>query len=155
MRKIILASLALALTACGGGGATGGSNLPQATTPVIPSSPTESVTPVIPSPPVESTPPIVVSKATFNLTNGTGWIKSDLFDIGVKVFNPVTYNESGVFNFNSDKYDGKIIRKNGDDAAPVRMMGTTIGGRHGYSRTILTLQNLLESINRPQTFNHT
>ncbi|MCT8090727.1 hypothetical protein H0920_10580 [Acinetobacter sp. C_4_1] len=148
MRKIILVIIALVLTACGGGSANGDNNKPpMAPTPVIPSEPPTSnpseeaqTQPEIPSSPDEIATPSMPSKATFNLTNGIGWIKSGLFDIGIKVFNPVTYNESAVFNFNNDKFDGKVIRKNGDDAAPVRMMGATIGGRHGYSRTILTLQ---------------
>jgi len=77
--------------------------------------------------------------ASIELTSGTGIIKSGLLELGVKVFNPVNNTKSSVFNFNNDSYDGKTIRINQDDVAPVRMMGATIGANHGYSRSNLTL----------------
>lgn len=80
-------------------------------------------------------------KAAFNLASGTGSIKTGLIELGIKVFNPVLYTWSSVFNFNNDSYNGVQVRANGDDVAPVRMMGATIGANHGYSRTILTLDN--------------
>ena len=81
------------------------------------------------------------SNAVYSISNGIGSLKSGLLEIGVKVFNPVNYTSSAVFNFNNDKYNGVTIRVNGDDAAPVRVMGTTVGANHGYLRTILTLTN--------------
>lgn len=44
-----------------------------------------------------------------------------------------------MFKFFEDKYNSQLVRKNGDDVAPVRMMGATVGANHGYSRTVLTL----------------
>ena len=78
-------------------------------------------------------------KSGFKLTAGTGTIKAGLLELGVKVFNPLTYIGNPVFNFNNDKYNNVTIRVNGDDVAPVRMMGATIGANHGYSRSNLTL----------------
>ena len=79
----------------------------------------------------------------FSLSDGFGYIKSIVDDLevklNVKVYNPVTYTGSAVFNFNGDVVNDVTVRVNGDDAAPVRMMGATIGANHGYSRTILTL----------------
>ena len=80
-------------------------------------------------------------KANLSLSNGSGSVKSGDWEIGLKVFNPVHYDGSAVFNFFQDKYKGNVVRINGDDSAPVRMMGATIGANHGYSRTILTLEN--------------
>ncbi|MCT8090726.1 hypothetical protein H0920_10585 [Acinetobacter sp. C_4_1] len=80
-------------------------------------------------------------KANLSLSAGSGPIKSGNLEIELKVFNPVNYDGSAVFNFVQDKYKNAVVRINGDDSAPVRMMGATIGANHGYSRTILTLAN--------------
>jgi len=88
---------------------------------------------------IEDLIPKSSAKASYKLTYGTGTIKCGLLELGIKVFNPVTYLGNPVFNFNNDKYNGKTIRLNGDDVAPVRMMGATIGANHGYSRSNLTL----------------
>lgn len=40
-----------------------------------------------------------------------------------------------VFNFWEDFVSGKKLRRGGDDAAPYRVMGATIGANHGYSMT--------------------
>lgn len=84
-------------------------------------------------------PPTTSKKAELNLVNGTGTIKSGDLQLGVKIFNPVTYTGSAVFNFNNDQVGGTTVRVNGDDSAPVRMMGATVGANHGYSRSNLTL----------------
>lgn len=80
-------------------------------------------------------------KANLSLSNGSGSVKSGDWEIGLKVFNPVNYDGSAVFNFFQDKYKGNVVRINGDDSAPVRMMGATVGANHGYSRTVLTAAN--------------
>lgn len=80
----------------------------------------------------------VNTKAKLSLANGIGFIESGKFKIDVKVVNPVVYTRSAVFNFNTDYYQDQPIRLNGDDSAPVRMMGATIGANHGYSKTDLT-----------------
>lgn len=77
--------------------------------------------------------------ATLKLTAGAGSIKTNKFEIGVKVFNDITYTGSAVFNFVSDSYNSTQIRVNGDDSSPVRMMGATVGANHGYSRSDLTM----------------
>lgn len=83
------------------------------------------------------------ARNVFSLNEGSGYIKSLVDDLevklNVKVYNPVTYTGSAVFNFNGDVVNDVTVRVNGDDTAPVRMMGATIGANHGYSRTILTL----------------
>ena len=48
-------------------------------------------------------------------------------------------SESNVFNFKADAVDGKTMRALGDDVAPMRMDGTTIGANHGYACSDLTL----------------
>ena len=78
-------------------------------------------------------------KADFKLIAGTGTIKAGPLELGVKVFNQIMYTGNPVFNFNNDKYNNVTIRVNGDDVAPVRMMGATIGANHGYSRSNLTV----------------
>jgi hypothetical protein len=77
--------------------------------------------------------------ASIKLTSGQGSIKAGKFELGVKVFNDVSYLGSAVFNFVSDSYGDTQIRVNGDDAAPVRMMGATVGANHGYARSNVTL----------------
>ena len=81
------------------------------------------------------------TKANLSLINGSGSVKSGDLEIGLRVFNPINYDGSAVFKFYEDKYKGDVVRINGDDVAPVRMMGATVGANHGYSRTILTLTN--------------
>lgn len=83
--------------------------------------------------------PTKEDKATIKLVSGSGSIKSGKFEVGVKVFNAITYTGSAVFNFFNDSYQGTQIRVNGDDSAPVRMMGATVGANHGYSRSDLTM----------------
>jgi len=83
------------------------------------------------------------ARNVFSLNEGSGYVKSLVDDLevklNVKVYNPVTYTGSAVFNFNGDVVNDVTVRVNGDDVAPVRVMGATIGANHGYSRTILTL----------------
>ena len=126
MKNIFTLSLSLMLVGCGGGNSGN-------TTPTNPA-PT-------PTPPSQPTTPIIKNTAFFNLIDGVATIQTKLFTFGLKIFNPVTDTDSAVFNFNNDQFNGKIIRQNTDDAAPVKMMGTYIGGRHGYSRTILNIPN--------------
>lgn len=83
------------------------------------------------------------ARNVFSLNEGSGYVKSLVDDLevklNVKVYNPITYTRSAVFNFDGDVVNDVTVRVNGDDTAPVRMMGATIGANHGYSRTILTL----------------
>jgi hypothetical protein len=58
-----------------------------------------------------------------------------------RVFRPFptkALNNSPVFNWRQDIVDGVTIRTLGDDNAPFRALGTTIGGNHGYVMTEAT-----------------
>lgn len=50
-----------------------------------------------------------------------------------------THDASRVFNWISTALNGLALHTCGDDAAPYRINGTTLGANHGYSRTILTM----------------
>ncbi|MDH2626647.1 pyocin knob domain-containing protein [Acinetobacter baumannii] len=49
-----------------------------------------------------------------------------------------TTGELTVFNFASDYVNGVLQRNLGDDVAPMRLDGTTVGANHGYRKTNLT-----------------
>ncbi|MDC5140682.1 pyocin knob domain-containing protein, partial [Acinetobacter baumannii] len=52
-----------------------------------------------------------------------------------------TTGELTVFNFASDYVNGVLQRNLGDDVAPMRLDGTTVGANHGYRKTNLTAAN--------------
>ncbi|MFD2013746.1 hypothetical protein ACFSHO_10700 [Acinetobacter vivianii] len=77
-----------------------------------------------------------------SLIEGVGYIQNYVSDLKAKlnisVYTPISSLVSSVFNFVSDDFDGQNMRVCGDDSAPVRMMGATIGANHGYGKAILT-----------------
>lgn len=54
---------------------------------------------------------------------------------------PASHDSSRVFNFVSTQFDSKVLHTCGDDAAPYRCNGATLGANHGYSRTRLTMSS--------------
>lgn len=52
---------------------------------------------------------------------------------------PASHDISRVFNFVSTQFDNVVLHTCGDDVAPYRCNGTTLGANHGYSRTRLTM----------------
>lgn len=55
-----------------------------------------------------------------------------------KPFPSTSLTASSVFNFSMDSVDGIAIKPMTDDAAPYRVLGTTIGANHGYSMNQIT-----------------
>lgn len=72
-------------------------------------------------------------------------IAGSINDIPIKINAFLTkVNEAGdptVFNFAGDYINNILQRSLGDDVAPMRMDGTTIGANHGYQKSNLTLAN--------------
>lgn len=59
----------------------------------------------------------------------------------IEAFNPrlpVNPEYPNVLDFNRVYLDGTLIKEGGEDAAPYRIFGTTIGGNHGYFRKFCT-----------------
>lgn len=55
----------------------------------------------------------------------------------VAPFPTPTLTTSSVFNFIDDQVDGVSIKPTSDDPAPYRVLGTTVGGNHGYAMSLL------------------
>lgn len=53
----------------------------------------------------------------------------------------VTHDQANRFNFDADYINDSLVRQLGDDIAPYRVFGVTIGANHGYSKTKITLDN--------------
>lgn len=83
-----------------------------------------------------------VPENSYTLNLGTGSVQTMVEDISaklnVKVFNPISSTVSSVFNFITDELSGATVRVCGDDAAPVRMLGATLGANHGYAKNTIT-----------------
>ncbi len=85
---------------------------------------------------------IATVRNKLSLLEGVGYIQHYVSDIKAKlnisVYTPISSLVSSVFNFVADDFDGQNMRLCGDDSAPVRMMGATIGANHGYGKAVLT-----------------
>lgn len=64
---------------------------------------------------------------------------SDVFKLGVLPFPVRNHDTSPVFNFAGDSMNGVPYKPGSDDVAPLRALGTTIGGNHGYDKSRLTV----------------
>lgn len=88
---------------------------------------------------------IATVRNKLSLINGVGYIQNYVSDLKAKlnisVYTPISSLVSSVFNFVSDDFDGQNMRVCGDDSAPVRMMGATIGANHGYGKAVLTVNS--------------
>lgn len=86
---------------------------------------------------------VITDKSSLELADTTAKINTTVngkaLTLNLAVRKTDSYTGSKVFNFVSDSYDATQIRVCGDDSAPVRMMGATIGANHGYARSILTV----------------
>ncbi|HHP6882596.1 TPA: hypothetical protein ACSE73_000318 [Acinetobacter baumannii] len=85
---------------------------------------------------------IATVRNKFSLIDGVGYIQNYISDfkakLNVRVYNPLSSLVSSAFNFVSDDVNAQNVRLCDDDAAPVRMMGATIGANHGYAKAVLT-----------------
>ncbi|MGE8646245.1 hypothetical protein [Acinetobacter vivianii] len=86
---------------------------------------------------------VITDKSSLELADTTAKINTTVngkaLTLNLAVRKTDSYTGSKVFNFVSDFYDDIQIRACGDDSAPVRMMGATVGANHGYARSILTV----------------
>lgn len=52
---------------------------------------------------------------------------------------PLSSDKSNVLDFRNIEVNGEVFLSETDGSAPYNMLGTTIGGNHGFSKTILTV----------------
>lgn len=62
----------------------------------------------------------------------TGYKGDDEIKRVIQPFHNKNILRSQMFNFNGDYINGEVVKTGGDDIAPYRAMGTTIGANHGY-----------------------
>lgn len=79
----------------------------------------------------------ITSSTTASITaklSTTNTLRSEL--ITAKTVN---HDQANTFNFADDYVNNVLVRNVGDDSAPYRIFGTTVGANHGYSKTTVTL----------------
>lgn len=58
--------------------------------------------------------------------------------LNMRLYGAITHDNSSLFNFLSGTFDNTRMEYMGDDVAPIRIDGTTVGANHGYAKTTIT-----------------
>ena len=77
-------------------------------------------------------------EATIEPSSGQLTIDAGEVKLTVRAGSPISHYQSSVFNFIQDEFEGVITRYPNDDAAPLRIDNTDIGGNHGYYQSVIT-----------------